>query len=621
MTARLRQESLLEVPLAVTVTTGEQLGRDQVYTLTDLQRITPALQVNQGFGGDINGGAGLRGIRTQAFNPSVAPSVAVVLDQAAAGNVNFPILHDIAAVEVLRGPQGTLFGQGASAGVLNVSTVAPKIGEFKANFNLDYADDGTAGSESTEIVARGGLTFSLGDKAAVRIAGFYKQEVGLRTNTFLNLDDERNEYAIRGRLLFEPSDKVTIQLIADYAETTEDGVNFFSVTDAPTSTRPFGPPGGTLGGLSQANLNACGVTPDRISRRGEFYCEDVQSQEDRSIISVTGIIDIEMTDNLSLTSVTSFRDLTVNEISRNFSLRAVGFAARDENSSQNYRQFSQELRFGYQGNGFDIVAGGYFADFSYNQSPIDLSLGFGDRRPGFRTGFSICQPNGSACNVAPAFRSETTENFTVAVFADATVALTEKLELFGGLRYTDYSNDNSFGINQLTSTDFGSIEETNLSGRIGLSYQPNPDVNLYTSFARGYKPSALTFPGLPGAPFIRLDAEESSAFEVGGKFDLGRVQIDINAFYMDVANFQGQESEFVGGQLVSNARNIGDVETYGVEINASGQVTDNLSLNFGYTFNPATYPEGFNGDDAGDLSGEQLLSSPRHKAVLSGEYV
>jgi outer membrane receptor protein involved in Fe transport len=217
--------------------------------------------------------------------------VAVVLDQAAAGNVSFPILHDIAAVEVLRGPQGTLFGQGASAGVLNVSTVAPEIGAFKANFNLDYADDGTAGSESTEIVARGGLTFSLGDKAAMRVAGFYKQEVGLRTNTFLNLDDERNEYAIRGRVLLEPTETITVHLIADYAQTTEDGVNFFSVVGAPTSTRPFGPPGSTLGGVSQGNLNACGVTANRIAGRARFYCEDVQSEEDRNILSLTGIVE------------------------------------------------------------------------------------------------------------------------------------------------------------------------------------------------------------------------------------------------------------------------------------------------------------------------------------------
>ena len=154
MTARLRQESLTDVPIPVTVATAEQLERDQIYTLTDLSRITPTLEVSATFGGNVNGGAGIRGIRTQAFNPSVSPSVALVVDQAAAGNVTFPILHDIAQVEVLRGPQGTLFGQGASAGVISVSTRAPKLGEVQANFNVDYADDGTAGSENTEIIGR-----------------------------------------------------------------------------------------------------------------------------------------------------------------------------------------------------------------------------------------------------------------------------------------------------------------------------------------------------------------------------------------------------------------------------------------------------------------------------------
>lgn len=255
----------------------------------------------------------------------------------------------------------------------------------------------------------------------------------------------------------------------------------------------------------------------------------------------------------------------------------------------------------------------------------ETGLPFGDRRPGFRNGFSICQPTAPVCNnqptTAPVFRAETAENRTFALFADATVALTGKLELFGGLRFTDYTNENAFGINRLTTTDSASISETNLSGRIGLSYQPNPDTNLYTSLSIGYKPSALTFPGAAGASFIRLEAEENTAFEVGGKFDLGRVQVDVNAFYMNVANFQGQESVLVGTELVSQARNIGDVKSYGIETSVSGQVTDNLSLNLGYTWNPATYREGFRGDDGFVLGDNQVLASPLHKVVLSGEYV
>lgn len=622
VTARLRDESLLEVPLAVSVTTAEQLNRDQIYTLTDLQRITPALQVNSGFGGDLNGGAGIRGIRTQAFNPSVAPSVAIVIDQAAAGNVNFPILHDLAQVEVLRGPQGTLFGQGASAGVVNVTTVAPELGEFQANFNLDYADDGFAGSESTEIVARGGVSAPLGDRAAMRVAGFFKQEVGMRTNTFLNnLDDESDEFAIRGRLLLEPTETVRVHLIADYAKIDEDGVRFMSPLVAPQSTRPFGPPGQTLGGISQANLTACGVTPELISGRGRFYCEDVQSQESSEIFSATAIIEADLSDNLTLTSVMSYRDLAVEVVRRNFSVRAIGRAARDENLRNDYQQFVQEIRLGYQGNGFDVVAGGYYADFGYARSPLDPSLPLGDTRPGFRTGFSVCTPDGNSCGVPVTFVPETIDNRTFAAFADVTVDLSDNVELFGGLRFTDYTNDSGFGVNTLEPTGFGSLDETNLSGRIGLSYQPNPDTTIYGSYARGYKPGALAFPGNPGDPFIVLDPEENSAFEIGAKTMVGRVQLDFNAFYMNVANFQGQESITVNGELVSQARNIGDVESYGFEIMASGQVTQKLSLNGGYIFNPVTYPDAFIGDDGTDLSGEQILSAPRHKFVLSGEYV
>ncbi|WP_422344931.1 TonB-dependent receptor [Parasphingorhabdus sp.] len=625
VTARLRDESLTEVPVAVSVATAEQLERDQVYTLVDLQKITPALEVSSSFGGNINGGAGLRGIRTQAFNPSVSPSVAIVVDQAAAGNVTFPILHDLAQVEVLRGPQGTLFGQGASAGVVNISTRAPSLGEFGVNFGLDYADDGTAGSENTDITARAGVNIPLGQIAALRISGLFSEIDGLRTNTFLNLDDRNRKYAIRGRLLVEPSDTITINLIADHGKQDEDGVNFFGQIEAPSSTAPFPPagPNATVGGVSTNNFAACGVTADLYSDRGEFFCEDTQSREDATATSLTAIVDAELTDRLSITSVTSYRELKLEIFGRNFGGRAIGFSARDENLQGDYKQFSQELRFGYEGDGFDLIAGGYYSDFGYDQSPLDSSLAFSNPTPGQRLGFSVCQPDIPVCagpDNLPTFELETADNRTIAVFADVTVTLSDQVELFGGLRFTDYKNDSSYGTNTLTATDVGSISETNLSGRVGLSYQPTPDSNIYASYSRGYKPSALGFPGIPGDPFIPLDAEENDAFEIGAKAEVGRLQLAGNIFYMNVANFQGQESITTPGGLVSQVRNIGDVESYGFEVSAFGQITDNISINAGYQFNHATYPQGFAGDDASDLSGEQLLSAPRHKFTLSGEF-
>lgn len=629
VTARLRDEALTDVPVAVSVATAEQLERDQVYSLVDLQRITPALEVSSSFGGNINGGAGLRGIRTQAFNPSVSPSVALVVDQAAAGNVSFPLLHDLAQVEVLRGPQGTLFGQGASAGVVNISTRVPSFDGFGANFGIDYADDGTAGSENTEIIARAGLNIPISSNAALRLSGMVKEIEGLRTNAFLNLDDRARDFAVRARLLVEPTDALTIHLIGDYGETNEDGVNFFGNTLAPRSTRPFGPPGSTVGQLSQNNFNACGVTLDRITPRARFFCEDVQSKENSAALSIAGIVVAELSDNLSLTSVTSYRELTIDVIRRNFGGRAIGNAARDENLQNNFSQFSQELRFGYEGNGFDVIAGGYFNDFSYKKVPLDLGIlldangvpVFGQTASGRRTGFSVCQPNGP-CGQQPTFAPEVADNRTIALFADATVELSDQWELFGGLRFTDYTNDSGLGRNTLAPTAFDSIAESNLSGRIGLSFQPTPDTNFYASYSRGYKPSALGFPGDPTGTFIPLAAEENSAFEIGAKADIGGLQLAANIFHMTIANFQGQSSVTnTAGELVSQVRNLGDVESYGFEVSAFGNLTDNLSVNAGYQFNHATYPTPFLGDDGTNLSGEQLLVSPRHKFVLSAEYV
>ena len=119
VTAQKRAESLQDVPIAITVTTQEQIQRDQIYSLSDLQRTTPALEINQTFGGETGGGR-IRGIGTNVFNQTAEGSVAIVVDGVPSGNVPNPQIFDVAQIEVLRGPQGTLFGQTASAGVIGI---------------------------------------------------------------------------------------------------------------------------------------------------------------------------------------------------------------------------------------------------------------------------------------------------------------------------------------------------------------------------------------------------------------------------------------------------------------------------------------------------------------------
>ncbi len=627
VTARKREEKLIDVPVPVTVATREQLTRDQVYSITDLQRVTPALEISQTSGGEVNGGARLRGLGTGVFNASVSPSVAFVVDQVPQGNLTFPLLFDLAQVEVLRGPQGTLFGQGASAGVINVTTVAPTPSGPKGNFGIDYADKGSAGSEVSELTVRAGANLPLGENAAIRVAAQYKREVGLQRNTFLGLDNEITDYGVRARVLLTPTEKLTINLSAEHTKQDQDGWNFFAIAVAPNATTlidPDGPgPAPTLPVSVFSNgafLDPAGCNIPKINARAEFYCEDTQTRMNNSSKGFSGVFDYEISDSTTLTSVTSLRYSDRETVTVNFS-RRLGVGARQENQENESRQVSQELRLTYEGERVDVVAGALYSKFRIETTPINNSLPFGNPFPGQRTGFSVCLNAGFFCVVPVALAYENTRNTTKAVFADATFKLSDQFDLFGGLRYSDYSNTTGVGVNVVSPTRTQKIGDKDLSGRIGMSFKPNRDATFYGSFARGYKPPAIVVPTIATDPVTLLKPEKADAFELGAKVALGRVQLSANAFHTKVSNFQTQTSIFnAAGALISVAQNIASVKSKGFELGAFGNVTETLSINAGYQFNDVKFPTGFVGNDGISLAVTQFLNAPKHKLTLSADF-
>jgi iron complex outermembrane recepter protein len=633
VTARKREESLIDVPLPVTVATKDQLVRDQIFTITDLSRVTPALEISQTSGGEVNGGARLRGLGTGVFNASVSPSVAFVVDQVSQGNLTFPLLFDLAQIEVLRGPQGTLFGQGASAGVINVSTVAPSTAGPAGNFGIDYADKGTGGSEVSELTARAAANVPLGEKAAVRIAAQYKREAGLQRNTFLGLDNEVTDYGLRARVLLKPSEKLTINLSAEHTKQDLDGWNFFAIGIAPNANTlidPDGPmgPAPTLPVRvysTNAFTDPAGCNIPVINARAEFYCEDTQTRMNNSSKSFAGVLDYELSDALTLTSVTSLRYSDRETVTVNFS-RRLGVAARQENQENESRQFSQELRLGYSGDRIDVVAGALYSKFRIETTPIDTSLPLGNPILGRRTGFSVCLNAGFFCVVPPALAYEKTRNSTKALFADATFKLTDQLDLFGGLRYSDFSNTTGVASNAVVASNTQNVSDNDISGRIGMSFKPSSDTTLYGSFARGYKPPAIVVATIAADPTVRLKPEKADAFEIGAKAQLGRIQLSASAFYTKVRDFQTQTSIFNNaGALISVAQNIASVKSKGFELGAFGKLSDKFSVNAGYQFNDVKFPRGFLGNDrdplvAAQLSNSQFLNAPKHKFTISGDF-
>ncbi len=631
VTARLREERLIDVPVPVSVATKEQLERDQVYNISDLQRITPALEISQTSGGENNGGARLRGLGTGVFNASVSPSVAFVVDQVPQGNLSFPLLFDLAQVEVLRGPQGTLFGQGASAGVINISTVAPTLSGVKVSGGIDYADKGSLGSEVGEMTVRGAFNLPLGDRAALRIASQYKREKGLQRNTFLGLDNKITDFGIRAKALLKPSDSFTVNISGEYSQNKTRGWNFFAIGIAPNGTNlidPDGPgPAPTLPVSVFSNgafFDPTGCNIPAITERAEFYCEDSQARFNTYAGGVSVRSDWEVSDSVTLTSVTAFRQIDRETETVNFS-RRLGVAARNENLQTKADQFSQEVRLAYSSQSLKLLAGALYTKFNLETTPINSSLPFGNPFPGQRTGFSVCLNAGFFCVVPVALSYENTKNTTTAIFTDATFSVTDQIDIFGGLRYSDYSNTTGVGENTLAPTRTQKTTDGNVSGRIGASFKPNPNSTIYGSYSKGYKPPAIVVPTIASDPVTFLKPESANAFEIGAKFGLGHLQLSGNVFYTDVKNFQIQNSIFnPAGALISVAQNISSIKSKGFEVNAFGRLTSFLTINVGYQYNDVKYPAGFLGDDSTPgnpvvLGGTQFLNAPKHKFTISGD--
>ncbi len=619
VTARKREENLIDVPLPVSVATAAQLARDQIYNVTDLQRITPALEVSQTSGGETNGGGRLRGLGTGVFNPSVAPSVALVVDQVPVGNLNFPQIFDLAQVEVLRGPQGTLFGQGASAGVINMTTVAPTTDRIKSSVAVDYANKGTGGSEVGEIVVRSAINLPLGESAAIRISGQYKRETGLQRSKTTGRDTVIEDYGVRARVLLKPSERVTVNLIGEYAKEVQDGQTFFAIAIAPNGTTPFGPPGGTIGGISTGAYTSptgCNVV---ITQRAEEYCEDIPTFLALKTGGLSGIINWELNDNLTLTSVTGYRERSFTQVSRDFSRLTGAPAARQEKTQEDSRGFNQELRLSYTGSSLDVIGGVYYNDFRFSRKPTGTGpFAFGNNLQGNRIGFSVCTAAGFFCPVPTSITAEQTSNRTVAVFTDATLKLGDQFNIFGGLRYSDYRNVTLTGVNTLAPATAFTTTDSNLSGRAGVSYRPNANTNIYASYSRGYKPPAVGTN--PAGALFQLLPESADTFEVGAKFGISRFQLAANVFYTKLKNFQSQTSIFVGTALVSQPLNVPSLTSKGFELTIQGRILPGLSVNGGYQYNDITFPTGYVGDDGGNLGGTQFLNAPKHKFTLSTDY-
>ncbi|WP_084146355.1 TonB-dependent receptor [Hyphomonas oceanitis] len=618
VTATKRAETLQNVPVAVSARSGEDLEKSGVSSIEGLATLVPSLTFTQS-SNDLNSSVRIRGVGTEVFSSGVEPSVSFVIDDVvlARQGQGFQDLVDVERVEVLRGPQSTLFGKNASAGVISVTTQAPTdtmTGKLDATI-----------AEGDEYALRGTLAGPLSDTVSGRLTAFTKSLKGHIKNAPDGRDlNGYDNWGVRGKLLIEPGNALDLTFIADYRDTQQDCCAY-QIRDTSTALNPV------VGATLDALLDPVIASPE--NRQTNLNAPVYNNSEQWGM---SGKAEYMFDNGFTFTSITAYREWdfenNIDVDALNFEDPIPGVITFDLNSGQtSLSQTSQEFRLASpEWDHFDFMIGAYLFD-------LDLDRSF-RRRLEAMTALGIAgqsgQFNGSVGN----------KNY--AVFASGNLRFGQGTTLFGGLRLIDETLEYQVfrdPANTLQPGDFplggtagtpadidGETSDTALVGNIGLRHQWNDDVMTYVRYARGYKGRAFDVIFTAPQDTEPVNAELSDSYEAGLKVQTPNSRLQFNAavFWTEYTDFQAQERDVAASTIV--VANAGEVSTKGLELDASALLTDTTLLQGGIAYTDAkvesfpfaqcyrgqSEPEGcVNG--AQDLSGEDLPNSPDWRFTAS----
>ena len=362
VTATRRSEALSDVPIAVSAVTGETLEKTGATDVRALGQVAPSLLVS-GATSEVNFSARIRGIGTVGENPGLESSVGLFIDGVyrSRTGVGLSELGDIERVEVLRGPQGTLFGRNSTAGLINIVTKGPELGAFAGKGSVSYGN-------YDYWRVDGMINAPLGDKAAVRLDGVWQKRDGFIENVTPGEPDinDRDRWLVKGQLMFEPSETMSFRLIADYSQRKENCCGGILLNPVRNLTR--GPDGfpvasaNTLLPLLQllgANHQVAPVGTSFVRRQSTT--PGVTYRSDTKDWGVSGELDWDL-GAATLTSVTAYRDYK-NAQGQDADFSTLDILRRTD-LDRRFRLFTQELRL--QGEAFDgrldWLVGGYYAN-------------------------------------------------------------------------------------------------------------------------------------------------------------------------------------------------------------------------------------------------------------------
>ncbi|MEH6515423.1 MAG: TonB-dependent receptor [Halioglobus sp.] len=645
VTATKRNESVQDVPLAITALSGDFIDKANLTDVKDLVTFTPGVTGNSQ--DSFIDAISVRGIRTQDFGLGLDPSSAFFKNDLYEGRNGSAVtsLYDLDRAEVLRGPQGFLFGRNSIGGAFSVHTRKAEIGSNEGFINLDLA-------ERNHAVLDGAINIPVNDSFAMRVAAMYNQEDGFVSNKFPSSDlIERENWALRWSTKFE-TDKLTVNTMIEYEERQQSGSVYRAVTE------------GEVWETLEAALGPIDV-------RGSDEDADVDrsggDNDDADVLTLGLRIDYDL-GFATLTSNTGYKD---HDYYYNEDYDGTPLNLETYRQDQTGDYFQQELRL--TSNAEDDLS--WYAGVSYYKEDIEADYRFaGDEDVfcqyygyyyNYGMTFSGCEDlyNYYEYDFTPSANGLLEETANIkgkyegwGAYLNLAYAVTDAVEVEVGIRYTDdekeFSADVPTPVSELGAywafgySTLGPVTDTeswdDWTPRAIVKWTPSDTALFFASYTAGFKSGGFgTFSLANNADgeialgntdltqadgFLpdSVDPEQVDSFEVGYKDSLmdGRLKYDITAFYYDYTDFQVTVGTASGATLIENA---GEIESWGLE----GSITAGLGEYFtlymtaGYLDSEANELQDVCGlEDPLGCEGSKIFWAPEFSGsfVLNGYY-
>jgi iron complex outermembrane recepter protein len=597
VTAQRREQTLQDVPISVSVFDDEFVERSRVATVTDLVAFTPGVtgtSVSQTTPRIV-----VRGISTEDFGVGSDPALGIYIDDVYLGRGVSSVsdLFDVARVEVVKGPQGTLFGRNTTAGAISITTARPDPNGISGNVEASYG-------RFDQFDVRGAVNLPLGGDWAVRFAGSSRVRDGYVANTLGGRIGAIDSQAVRATLGYSGS-ATTATLSFEYRDSDNQPGPY--INPVLVGTDPFGP-----------------ISSNLVDGTADVARDDIDSY--RATLRIAH----ELSDSLTLTSITAYngfdnRYLEDTDASP-LSLLEFGTVGSQDSYSQELRLNGQTGRLDWflgASIARDIARSNQFAQYSEEDFCAILFSADCTTAIGAPGSLRVIERSDAV-----------SRNTSFGIYGDVTFAATDRLDLIAGLRFSRDRknfrlllpvNGNLLGANIIvppstaelaalgTLDPDGTLRQTyrdsNWQPRVALNYELTYDIAAYASVTRGYKAGGFN----QLSPSLAFAPEGIWSYEIGVKGELldRRLRFDLSAYHFDYSDLQVLVN-FAGSVITRNAAT---ADGNGVELSFNALPIEGLTLSGGVAWQDVNYGTFVPNPDE-DFSGNRLVRAPRFSGSL-----